>query len=235
MPQTWLHALDSYGYPVDLTTYPRSDEHPGFFNLVIAGDRDSTVAFEDRFRTLAPTSVAAFLEVVYWKLYSQGGRAKHRTSKLADGLRQRGVDPVDLWSATSSLANHLCRRNLKRFRRVLGISSPVLAVALTFPAFACPDRVPMVDLSVARWVNRSYPEHSAHRDSKLSPFPLRATTLNDGDFDSYLAWVYWCREVALVLSQNTSRLWRARDVEMAVFAASRSRLALRPLPRRSAP
>jgi len=231
MPKTWLHALQSYRYPVDLTTYPRATEHPGFFNLVIAGDRDSTAAFEERFCALAPNNTAAFLEVVYWKLYSQGGRAKYHTSRLADGLRKRGVAPVDLWSATNSLANHLCKENLRRFRRVLGISSPVLAVALTFPAFACPDRVPMVDLNVARWVNRSYGEHSAHRDAKLRPFPLRGTALGDLDFDSYLAWVSWCQEVALLLGQDTSRRWRARDVEMAVFAASRSGLVLHPLHR----
>ena len=56
-------------------------------------------------------------------------------------------------------------------------------------------------------------------------------SLQDDDFPNYLNWVNWCQEVAQVLTELTSKQWRARDVEMAVFTAQRNGMTLNVLPK----
>jgi hypothetical protein len=47
-----------------------------------------------------------------------------------------------------------------------------------------------------------------------------ATVLKLNDFDFMTAWVLWCRQTAEKLTRRDGDfLWRARDVEMAVFWA----------------
>lgn len=63
MPDTWERALDHYSCPVDLTDYERKKEFPGFFDMRINGDRESTIVFEDHYQKFTPTSTAAFFDV----------------------------------------------------------------------------------------------------------------------------------------------------------------------------
>ena len=217
----WRKALASYRYPCDFSSYCDRREHPGHFTMRIDGDRESTIAFEDRFRELAPISLGAYAEVIFWKMYSQGGRADHRTSVAVANMRKHGESPAVIWDKVCGFVRSPSRENLKRMRSAIGVTSGMLPTALTFPAFAEPERFPMLDTRVAKWVNQHWRAANRETNAQLVPFKLNSTSVRDNDFDSYLHWVRWCREMASRLSCSTGRHWRARDVEMAVFASTR--------------
>lgn len=226
MSESWLHALQSYNYPVNLRLYCDAERYPGFFDAHVTGDRESTIAFEDHFRRLAPDYIEAYLEVVFWKMASQGGRASYRTGKIAESLWETRAQARDIWKALLSFVDAPDRPKLQQVRKQLGISAQVLPVSLTFPAFVEPKMFPMVDSYVAKWVNSNWERHNSRRENRLMPFAMNSTSLRDNDFDSYLSWVRWCREIAGLLTNETTLQWRARDVEMAVFTAQLRQLPL---------
>ena len=226
MPESWIEALDSYCYPVDLSTYKNAAAYLDYFERTLPGDRASTIAFEERYRKRASSDIAATLEVVYWKMYSYQGQRDRRTRIIAETIEENGTTPLELDSAVQRFAKHMDRVHLQDLRDLLGLKSKVLALALTFPAFASPDTIPMVDIQIARWVNDNHEAHSRNRENRLTPFRLNYTSLQDNDFESYLNWVAWCGEMSDILSECTKMEWRARDVEMAVFTAKKNGLEL---------
>jgi hypothetical protein len=133
-----------------------------------------------------------------------------------------------LWDAILKFSDNQNIDNLKNIRKKLGITTKVLATTLTFPALAYPDIFPMVDMQVAKWVNKYFVEYNIHRNNKLTPFNFKRV-LRDNDFNNYLNWVAWCRETSELLTKLNRIKWRARDVEMAVFTAQRNKLYLNPL------
>jgi len=158
MPDSWTRALNLYCYPVDLGAYHRRREFPGFFEKVIEGDRSSTIAFEEHFRENAPNNNAAFFEVIFWKLFSLPQWRLQKTNERVDYFRNYNVQPMDLWDAVSQFADNQSRGNFRIINGMLGFTTNprVLAVVLTFPALACPDKIPMIDTQVARWVNKHF-------------------------------------------------------------------------------
>ena len=54
-------------------------------------------------------------------------------------------------------------------------------------------------------------------------------SLQDNDFQNYLNWTEWTRETARILSMQTKMKWRARDVEMAVYASQKKGIELEPI------
>ncbi len=229
MPRTWTTALSRYYYPVDLSAYKRAGECPGFFTRDIAGDRASTIEFEDYFRANSEHSIEPYVEVAFWKLCGEKKRFEARVSDLADHLRGQGVTASELRRAVDLFVDKPTKVNLSVLRALLGIKTPVLALALTFPAFVGPDRFPMVDTNTARWISENSEEHSAGGGKELTGFEFGYSSLRYNDFDNYLNWVEWCRESAEILTAKTNMEWRARDVEMAVFTAAREGLSLKPL------
>lgn len=225
MPSSWQRALNAYRYAVDLRAFERASQFPGFFQWNIRGDRASTIEFEDYFRSTAPSSLEAYFEVIFWKLYSQPLVCQRTTCRILDNVVRRKTTPLQLWTAVQAFVVRPALAQLQVLRDHLGIRSPVLAVALTFPAFCRPDLFPVVDRQISRWVNSNNRSHSC-TNAKLSSFKMTKETLQDEDFESYLAWVQWCREQARVLSALTRFDWRPRDVEMAVFTAQRAGLRL---------
>ena len=105
----------------------------------------------------------------------------------------------------------------------------------TFPAFVCPERFPMVDRQVAKWVVHYVTTHPGQAESSIlaAPSPSfvarRKTTLTmNGDSDCIRAGFEWCRRAANVLKDVSGFAWRARDVEMAAFQNERSDAPLLP-------
>ena len=230
MPDSWTRALDTYSYPVNLRDYERAHEFPGFLNMIIVGDRNSTITFENHYQETAPTNIAAFFEVVFWKLYSQKRIWQNSTTRIVDFVQEHRITPRQLWEVVHQFVESQTRENLKRIRKLLGIKTDVLAIALTLPALASPKTIPMIDNQVARWVNHNAADHNINRINKLTPFKMSYTSLRDNDFSNYLDWVAWCQEVAHILIKLTGEEWRARDVEMAVFTAQRKGMVLNVLP-----
>jgi len=230
MPNSWINALNAYSYPVNLGDYERAPQFPGFFNQNILGDRDSTIAFENYYQANAPHHIEVFFEVVYWKLYSQANRRDIGTSRIVDFVQTHGITSNQLWSSIQQFIISPNITNLEEIRNKLGLQTPVLAVPLTLVALANPQKFPMIDNQVARWVNSNASNHNDKRRNKLSLFNMNHPSLQDDDFPNYLNWVNWCQEVAQVLTELTSKQWRARDVEMAVFTAQRNGITLNVLP-----
>lgn len=230
MTQSWVKALNSYHYYVDLRDFGRVDQFPGFFNREIAGDRNSTVAFETLYQQTAKENMARFFEVVYWKLYSQPDIREKSTNRIVDCVQNNGTSPKELWIAIQRFLNNPSVWNLSQIRTLLGIKTEVLAVPLTLCALADPYKFPMIDNRVANWVNSNASAHNSNRKNKLSVFNKKYPSIRDDDFDSYLHWIEWCQEVAQVLTNLTEMEWRPRDVEMAVFTAERKKMVLSVLP-----
>lgn len=222
MSNSWEKALNEYSYYVNLKDYKRASKFTDFFNKSISGDRESTMAFEKYFQKNAEDNIEVFFEVIYWKLYTQSGRAEHLTNKRVDFIQKEEITSEKLWDTLQKFIESPEKDNLQNIRDMLGFCSPVLAVPLTLVAFANPKKFPMIDNNVADWVNENYCDHNANKRNELTPFKKSSTSLRDNDFDNYLNWVYWSREVAQILTQKTELNWRARDVEMAVFTAQQS-------------
>lgn len=230
MPITWVKALNAYLYHADLRKYGRASQFPEFFNREIAGDRNSTVAFETLYQQTAQENMARFFEVVYWKLYSQPSRREKATNRIVDFVQNNVTKPEELWDTIQRFLDNPTIWNLNQIRNLLGIKTNVLAVPLTLCALADPHKFPMIDNQVADWVNSNASAHNDKRKNKLSVFKKKYTSIRDDDFSSYLDWIEWCREVAQILTKLTEREWRARDVEMAVFTAQRNGMMLNVLP-----
>jgi len=229
MPNTWTRALRAYHYPVSLPNYGRAGEFPGFFDRVIAGDRTSTMEFEDHFRAKSNRCIEAYFEVVFWVLCGQSKFFEGSVDRIVDHLLNTGVQAAQLRAVIDHFAIAPTTRNLTALRSLLGITSDVLTVALTFPAFVDPVRFPMVNRQTAKWVTRNLGAHNNGRRNALTAFWHPDRGLHYNNFDNYVNWIQWCRETAVTLSHRTDMEWRARDAEMAVFTAARGGLSLNAL------
>jgi len=219
--RSWIEALNTYSYPVKLSCYKHYNRFQNYFNKDIIGDRNSTMEFENYFRENARRSIEVYFEVIFWKLYSQVIIRQRRTTEMINNILKLKTKPYELYDAIEAFTINPSKSNLQDLRLLLGIKTDVLAVPLTFVAFFNPEKYPMVDNVVARWVNANHIKHNASRQTKLTPFvsTYRYTSLKEIDFRSYVNWVGWCNEGAQILTDKTSIKWRARDVEMAIFAA----------------
>ena len=227
---TWEEALDSYRYPVDLTDFADAPKHGGWFGLNVApGDPLQTMGLETRFRQQARDHLAAWAEVVFWKLYSG---PKHIAVTNATRLLGSDVSAADLWS---SCGGYIANPNIETFRafRSKLFGQRVVATAATFPAFICPEKFPMVDTQITHWARKNGHRHGYSRlggpDIEHAPELRPGSVLKESHWPFVESWIAWCRFTAWRLSQSTGRAWRARDVEMAVFTAQRTSLALEPL------
>ena len=231
MPHTWTDALEKYRYPVDLQGFADAGHYPGWFEVnIYPGDPLQTMGFETRFREQARDHLEAWAEVVFWKLYSIGsGRAARTTRNLL--ARETAIE--DLWARCMAYVERPDRGTFRAFRRKLGFAAPVVATAATFPAFVCPRDFPMVDTQVARWAIQN---HDRHRYADVGGPDLQGVeslptvgVLRESHWSFVESWIEWCRFTARELGHRTGRVWRARDVEMAVFTAQRRGLSLNPL------
>ena len=184
MPNTWDISLKKYRYPVDLKSFVYANKFNNFFSMQINGDRDATIKFENNFREKATDDIVAYAEVIYWKLFSQPLVRNGSTFNIIDYLMNNKINAKTLYNRVNEFILEPSRKNLKDLRKTFGITSPVLAVCLTFPAFIDPKNYPMVDKQIARWVNENYGIHSQNCINKLTPFKLNGTSLQDNDFET---------------------------------------------------
>ncbi len=226
MPQTWIKALDEYRYPANLAKFGDVGAYPDWFEGNISkGDREQTIAFEDRFRELAPYHLEAWYQVVYWKMYSQG-RRDHVTRNAIANIKDSGLTAKRLYELCLKYIDHPDRTTFLAFQKNL-FPSDAIPIAATFPAFFCPENFPMVDNQIASWVKTNGHDHIYGNSTGIVQWPPRTGVNSVGGF--VLPWYKWCRHTAGILTERTGCHWRARDVEMAVFTAQRKELPLSPL------
>jgi hypothetical protein len=224
MPSSWLRALSEYQYQVDLRKYAFGKDYPDWFNTTLAtGNREETILFENRFRERAGRSLEAWYEVVFWKVFSNGLARNATTQRVINRLSRATAKPVDLERACFEFIAQPSRKSFENLKSRLNQASSGIALAATFPAFLAPDRFPMVDTRVARWVRSNFQFHNSADYLGPQLIPPQSDpdvgTLKMKDFDFYMTWIHWCRNTARKLTHQTELPWRPRDVEMAVFTA----------------
>lgn len=224
----WERALNAYRYDADLTRFSGADQHPGWFGLNIdPGDPLQTMGFETRFRGQARRHLEAWAEVVFWKLYTM----PPARNGAAQQVFERKVRPAVLWGLCLDYVTNPNIESFRVFRNELFDTG--VATAATFPAFICPERFPMVDTQTARWAIENGSQHGysgvGGPDLECVPELGPGDTIQESDWRFVETWLAWCRFTAWRLSQRTQRWWRARDAEMAVFAAQKRQLTLPPL------
>ena len=88
----WFEALKRYHYPVNLSRFRhRGDFGAEWFptGVLDIGDREETIAFENRFRDKGEQHLELWYEVVFWKMFSQG-RADVTTRKVVQRVAAQG-------------------------------------------------------------------------------------------------------------------------------------------------
>jgi hypothetical protein len=125
MPSSWLSALEHYAYPVDLNDYSGRNKFPNYFNLRILGDRNSTIQFENYFRENAKNNLAVFIEVIYWKLYSQPRIRNKTTSRIVDHFINCKIDPNHFYDQILEFTKTTSKHSLAQIRASLGFATDV--------------------------------------------------------------------------------------------------------------
>ena len=110
--------------------------------------------FERRFREKAQDHLAAWGEVVFWKLYTMPP-ARDNTTRA---VLAREVSVAELWSLCMEYVENPCKQSFSTFRAKL-FDTPRVATAATFPAFLCPESFPMVDKQITRWARDNGASH----------------------------------------------------------------------------
>jgi hypothetical protein len=225
MPNEWKRSLEEYRYDVSLQYYENANQYPGYFSFSVPiNDRCSTTSFETHFRERAGSSIEVWLEVVYWKMYSQVNRRDNVTNQVVEYFYANQTLPQILVDACDAYIQNDTRDNLNAIRVALGFKTQSIAIAATFPAFFRPDLFPMVDSRIAKWVGQNMQPHNAANPNApqlIRPpyLDTQANVLTLSDFDFVYSWTRWCRYKANQLNAVTTINWRPRDVEMAFFRA----------------
>lgn len=221
MKNTWITALDNYGYNVKLYDYVDSDMSSNFFDIEIIGDRKSTIEFEKRFRENSD-KIEAWCEVVFWKLYSQGGRSEKNTTRCWNHWRDNDITGKCLRNAAEKFIEKQDESSLKEYKKLWPFKSEAITILITHISFLKPEEFPMADTRIAKWVNQEY-QSNIFNDGVPSELQLIKPKVRSGirmsDFNFYMRWILWTRYMAAKLTEETDFKWRARDVEMAVFTA----------------
>jgi hypothetical protein len=228
---SWIEALRSYHYPVNLQNFEDANNYHDWFNLNLSeGNREETMRFEERFRQYGRERIEVWYEVVFWKMYSQPHLRNHNTHGIIANLHD--ATATQLWENCQQYIQNSNWDTFDTFRQIFNLTTLAIATVATFPAFMNPEDYPMVDRQVAHWVHQHLDDHNVadpNGHQLVTPHhPNGGLTM--ADFDFYKSWILWCRYTAHKLSNLTRMAWRARDVEMAVFTAQRDDINLAPLP-----
>ena len=227
MSLLWEKSLRDYRHPVDLSSFEDASKFPRWFWFDLSiGNRAQTTAFEEHFQKHGRRYLEPWIQVVFWKLYSQT-QHRHRTPRQVHShWKAKKISASTLWEACQRYVETPTEDNFESFQELFGFSSPhPIGVAAAFPAFMKPDSCPLVDTRIAEWADSCRGEHNAADPE--GPQLVRPVYLDErqqadlcmNDFDFFEVWTRWCQHTAQKLRELTPRLWRARDVEMAVCHA----------------
>ncbi len=261
MSQTWNDARGQFGYEYDLRDYDsevgrqkRMDYerahqnigldvhgHQGFFQLH-GNDISANTVLETHFQDHARESVEAYYEIMFWK-----EPMVFRAARMIHNLREMNTPPAEIFKAGETFIDGLEQQSFERFTELCGIKGTGLAVPSAILCSINPEKMPIVDMWVARWVNAYHQEYEglvpfddfnsqclrkqeimrenaerAEQERQIVPQPI----VSAKDFESYRKWILWTRKYAEVLTAHTKTKWRARDVEMAVFTAHQMKMKL---------
>jgi len=143
-PAGWRKALEEYGYEVDFSGFPHTGNCKGPPKTKFSSGAD-TIEFEAYFRETGHAELCPWLEVIYWKMFSQGEyRRMLQVNERMAYWNDRSVTPHDLWTACRAYTDQPCKKTFRDFLKMFGFRIEPLAIAATFPAFMNPDDFPMI-------------------------------------------------------------------------------------------
>ena len=94
---------------------------------------------------------------MFWKLFSQPNHRQRHTRSVIRRLSGE-TTASELWELTQIYVERPCRTTFKELREKF-FPTDVVATVATFPAFACPEKFPMVDNHVAKWAQANGSKH----------------------------------------------------------------------------
>ena len=162
-------------------------------------------------------------------MYSQGGRRNQLTKNVLNHIKKNNYQSKNIFQHSEQFLQDQTVDNFHKVKEYFGFTSDAIATVATIFAFLKPELFPMIDTRVAKWVicqsksiNKNRPNEIVELCVPSNYGRTKATVLTTKDWDFYLNWIEWTRDVAKFLSSNDKESkinWRPRDVEMAVFYA----------------
>jgi hypothetical protein len=165
--------------------------------------------------------------VCFWKNYGVFQARNKVTQKLLTYLAERAnwgrfVRAVKQVSNNPSYDNFVTLQDAGNQR--YGFATPI-----TFLAFYQPTEYPMADRRIANWWSAHKADYGFGDSPDFSQYngviqPCKIS------WNAYIAWTRFCCDYAARMARKCGLNWRARDVEMAVWEAQKSRVSLNTLP-----
>jgi len=223
MFNSWNEARKKFSWRVDLRHFKGAADYPGFFNRVI--EPPDVKAFEDRFRVAIDGNHSFVIagEVCFWKNYGNAQSRDRATQKLLTHLR-KSVNWNEFVRVVKQVQNNPSYENFIALRDAC--SQPRgFATPITFLAFYNPTEYPMVDKHIANWwvlnkVKHGYGASAIFSQREDGWIQTYSDSQIKQNWNAYIGWKKFCNGCAMKLN------WRARDVEMAVWEASKNDISL---------
>jgi len=230
----WDGAHEKYDWRVDLRSFDKAADYPGYFNRII--ESAHTAILENEFRKAINThrnfKVAG--EVCFWKNYKNFKSKRNTlTEKLLTHLKIR-----DNWNsfvrAIKQISKNPSYDNFLVLQNTCG-QKYGFAVPITFLSFYNPSEYPMVDKKIAYWwtENRaSYGYGTSPIFSQRGNGWIQTNTISrrKQNWNAYIHWKRFCSEYAMRIASYCGLNWRARDIEMTVWEAYKRNISLEILP-----
>lgn len=231
--ESWVKAASEFTWNVNLSDFSGSHGYEGYFTGVI--DSGNLSVFEEKFRLAVnkpgTANFAVMGEVCFWK----NNYSTERRERLTYRTLKRFSDPVT-WNkfahSLKKLAGDFSVGNFLEMRRLSGFDEG-FAIPLTFLSFYDPDNYPMTDRHIGRWWNSNKGRFGYF---KWPGFVFRSGVVSGSgeddvisNYNAYKGLTEFCREYSSLLNEKTGILWRAADVEKAIFNAQINGIVLTPL------
>jgi hypothetical protein len=185
--------------------------------------------FEDRFRATIYGNGSFVIagEVCFWKNYGNVKSRDRTTKKLLNHLGNL-VNWNKFVQAVKKVQGNPSYDNLIALQGACNQSNG-FATPITFLAFYKPSEYPMVDKHIAIWrvINRANFGYVnsfdfSQRDDGWIPPKLQ-------NWNAYIDWKKFCNDYIGKIRRRCGWNWRARDVEIAVWEASKNNIPLETL------
>jgi tetratricopeptide (TPR) repeat protein len=223
MITSWLTALRNYNYYANLAEYENRDQYSDGFtkpSFTATIDSSNTKIFEEAFRTVIEAKLYSKYsivgEVCYWKLFKKPDPNSLTTRMLH--LLENQEKFLEFCINLHNLSENPTLNNFKKFRHSCGQSNG-FAVPITFLSFYRSSQYPMADAYVSLWWNKNKSKFGYGSSNDFIPKGRISGEAEyiDHNWGAYGQWTHFCQKYSLLLTSKTQTIWRARDVEMAIF------------------
>jgi hypothetical protein len=223
MVSSWSNALENYNYHADLAKFSDGNDFSGGFTTPSFQSQingKNIRLFEDSFRRIIDErDFSKFFiigEVCYWKIFTKKDPQSLTTQMLNRFKYSKNF--YNFCIGLHDLSENSSLENFNKFRKICG-QPHGFAVPITFLSFFRPDIYPMADSLIAHWWCNNKERFGYASSHDFCPYGMISGQDEDveNNWIVYHRWMEFCQKYASILTTLTQKIWRARDVEMAVF------------------